>query len=86
MTDQLNTTSNSIDLGLVSKKNKASKSKINNENKDVYIIAVYILGLIVTISAIAAICFAAYDKEMPNSLVALGSVAIGALATLFTHK
>jgi hypothetical protein len=59
---------------------------ITKDNAIVYIIVAVILGLISLITLIASIVFAYFNNEIPGSIIALGSVAVGALATLFTHK
>lgn len=59
---------------------------INEQNKGVYLGVVLMLGSISLISLIGIISLAFYDKEIPQALIALGSVAVGALGSLFTHK
>ena len=59
---------------------------INEQNKGVYLGATWMLGGISIVSLIGIIGLAAYGKEIPQALVALGSVSIGALGSLFTHK
>ena len=59
---------------------------INAQNKDVYLSVAWILGGISMISLIGIIGLASYSKEIPQALIALGSVAVGGLGSLFTHK
>ena len=59
---------------------------INEQNKGVYLSVVWMLGGISLISLVGIIGLASYGKEIPQALIALGSVAIGALGSLFTHK
>ena len=59
---------------------------INDQNKGVYLSVVRMLGSVSLISLIGIISLAFYGKEIPQALIALGSVAVGALGSLFTHK
>lgn len=58
---------------------------INEQNKGVYLSVVWMLGSVI-LSLIGIIGLATYGKETPQALIALGSVAVGALGSLFTHK
>ena len=59
---------------------------INEQNKGVYLSVVWMLGSVSIISLLGIIGLACYGKEIPQALIALGSVAVGALGSLFTHK
>lgn len=59
---------------------------INEQNKGVYLSVVRMLGSISLISLGGIIGLAFLGKEIPQALIALGSVAVGALGSLFTHK
>ncbi|MBY0545552.1 MAG: hypothetical protein K2Q14_08430 [Gammaproteobacteria bacterium] len=59
---------------------------INHQNKGVYMSGVWMLGGIGIISLLGIIGLSACQKEIPQALIALGSVAVGALGGLFTHK
>lgn len=59
---------------------------ITKENKSIYLTVTWMLGLAVLLS-MGSIVFLAYlSKDIPQALVALGSVAVGGLASLFTHS
>jgi hypothetical protein len=59
---------------------------INEHNRGVYLNVGWMLGSVSIISLIGIVALAFYGKEIPQALVALGSVAVGALGSLFTHK
>lgn len=59
---------------------------INNQNKGVYLTVVWMLGTITIISLVGIIGLSVMGKEIPQVLIALGSVAVGALGSLFTHS
>lgn len=59
---------------------------INEQNKGVYLGVTWMLGGVSMISLLGIIGLAACGKEIPQALVALGSAAVGALGSLFTHK
>ncbi|GEM_PF-6123794 len=59
---------------------------ITHENKSVYLTVVWMLGIIVLVSLGGLIWLSYLDKQIPQALIALGSVAVGALGSLFTHK
>lgn len=59
---------------------------INRENKSVYLTVVWMLAIIVLVSLGGIIWLSFLDKQVPQALIALGSVAVGALGSLFTHK
>ena len=59
---------------------------INEQNKGVYLSVAWFLGSISMISLAGIIILAWYGKDIPQALIALGSVAVGALGSLFTHK
>ena len=59
---------------------------ITDQNRLVYLCGIGVIGLI-TITAIAGIIILAYqEKEVPQSLVAIGSAGIGALGGLFASS
>jgi hypothetical protein len=57
---------------------------INNQNRSVYLSIVWMLGAITIISLVDIIGLSVIGKEIPQALIALGSVAVGALGSLFT--
>jgi hypothetical protein len=59
---------------------------INEQNKGVYLSVVWMLGSVSLVSLFGIISLAFCNKEIPQALIALGSVAVGALGSLFTHK
>jgi hypothetical protein len=59
---------------------------INSQNKGVYLTVVWMLGTITIISLAGIIALSFLGKEIPQALIALGSVAVGALGSLFTHS
>jgi hypothetical protein len=59
---------------------------INNQNRSVYLSVVWMLGAITIISLVGIIGLSVIGKEIPQALIALGSVAVGALGSLFTHS
>lgn len=59
---------------------------ITHVNRSVYITVSLILGLIVVISLCGMIWLSYLGKNVPEAVIALGSVAVGALGSLFTHK
>lgn len=59
---------------------------ITKENKSVYLTVVWMLGATLLLSMIGIITLSLLAKEVPQALIALGSVAVGALGSLFTHS
>lgn len=59
---------------------------INQQNRDVYLTVVLGLGLTSLVSVVGIIILAFIGKEIPQALTAIGSVAVGALGGLLTHK
>lgn len=59
---------------------------ITKENKIIYLTVVWMLGLIVLASMAGIIVLSYVEKEIPQALIALGSVAVGALGSLFTQS
>lgn len=59
---------------------------INSQNRSVYLSVVWMLGAITIISLVGIIGLYVIGKEIPQALIALGSVAVGALGSLFTHS
>jgi hypothetical protein len=49
---------------------------INNQNRSVYLSVVWTLGAITIISLVGIIGLSVIDKEIPQALIALGSVAV----------
>jgi hypothetical protein len=58
---------------------------ITHQNRSVYLTVVWMLGTISIISLTGIIGLSYIGKDIPQALIALGSVAIGALGSLFTH-
>lgn len=59
---------------------------ITKENKIIYLTVVWMLGITVLFSMTGIIGLSFLAKEVPQALIALGSVAVGALGSLFTHS
>ena len=59
---------------------------INSQNRSVYLTVVWMLGAVSIISLAGIIGLSYIGKEIPQAIIALGSVAIGALGSLFTHS
>lgn len=59
---------------------------ITKENKIIYLTVVWMLGITLLLSVIGIIGLSLISKEVPQALIALGSVAVGALGSLFTHS
>lgn len=59
---------------------------ITKENKSIYLTVVWMLGITVFISMTGIIGLSVLKLDVPQALIALGSVAIGALGSLFTHS
>lgn len=59
---------------------------ITKENKIIYLTVVWMLGITVFVSMIGIIGLSFLTREVPQALIALGSVAVGALGSLFTHS
>lgn len=59
---------------------------ITKENKIIYLSVVWILGITVLFSMVGIIGLSFLAREVPQALIALGSVAVGALGSLFTHS
>lgn len=59
---------------------------ITEQNRSVYLTVVWMLGSISLLSLAGIVGLAAYGKDIPQALIALGSVAVGALGSLFTHS
>jgi len=47
---------------------------------------VWILGFIAVVALVGVIGLSYMNKEVPQALIAIGSVAVGALGSLFTHS
>ncbi len=58
---------------------------ITKENRTIYLVVAYALAATTIISMLGIIGLTAFGKEIPGALIALGSVAVGALGSLFTH-
>lgn len=65
---------------------KPTALDITKENKWIYLIGVLALAMVVVASVIGVIYLANNEKEIPQALIALGSVAVGALASLFSNS
>jgi putative Ca2+/H+ antiporter (TMEM165/GDT1 family) len=59
---------------------------ITKENKSIYLIVAGSLAATTLTSVIGIIVLTLFSKEVPGALIALGSVAVGALGSLFTHN
>ena len=59
---------------------------INAQNRSVYLTVVWMLGAVSIISMTGIISLAYIEKEIPQALIAIGSVAVGAMGSLFTHS
>lgn len=59
---------------------------INKDNQAVYLSVARMLGCTAIVCAIGSIVLSYLGKDVPNILVAIGSVAAGSLGSLFTHK
>lgn len=59
---------------------------ITKENKIIYLTVVWMLGITVLFSMAGIIGLSFLAREVPQALIALGSVAVGALGSLFTHS
>lgn len=59
---------------------------ITKENKSIYLTVVWMLGLTVFFSMGGIVGLSFLSKDVPQALIALGSVAVGALGSLFTHS
>lgn len=58
-------------------------TKINNSNRSLYITLAIILGTI-TLSSLVGVFVLSYNgKEVPDSIISIGSVSTGALGSLF---
>ena len=60
--------------------------KINNTNQVFYLLVVVILGMAVLGSMVGIIYLSTNSKSIPESLIVLGSVSIGALGSLFSNQ
>lgn len=59
---------------------------ITKENKSVYLTVIWMLGSTALLSLLGIIALSVLSKDVPQALIALGSVAVGALGSLFTHS
>jgi len=59
---------------------------ITKENKIIYLTVVWMLGITILLSTCGIISLSFFSKEIPQALIALGSVAVGALGGLLTHS
>ncbi len=62
---------------------RITTAPVYQSDKRFYQIVVWFLGLTMLICTVGAIGLAAFGKEIPDMIVAVGSAAIGALAGLF---
>ena len=58
---------------------------ITNQNRSVYLTVVWMLGIVSILSLVGIIGLSFMAQDIPQALIALGSVAVGALGSLFTH-
>lgn len=59
---------------------------ITKENKSIYLTVVWMLGITEFTSMAGIIGLSFLSIDVPQALIALGSVAVGALGSLFTHS
>lgn len=57
---------------------------VTKENKHIYTVGVWTLAIVIIISVLGVIYLSYKGKEIPQALIAISSVAIGALASLFS--
>lgn len=69
-----------------SKKYRISTMDLTKENKWFYLIVVISLGLTTVSTVIGSIILACSGKTIPSALVAIGSVAVGALGGIFSKN
>lgn len=60
--------------------------RITEENKGFYTTVVWFLGIIVILSIFSISILDYLGKETPGALIALASVAVGALGSLFSKE
>lgn len=60
--------------------------ELTKENKWFYLLVVVSLGLTTISTVMGTIILACYGKTIPNALVAIGSVAVGALGGIFSKN
>jgi DNA modification methylase len=60
--------------------------QVTKENRGIYLIVAYALAGTTLLSLVGIIGLSMLEKEVPQALIALGSVAVGALGSLFTHN
>lgn len=78
---------NTDDWGNADKKSYDARSiPITPENKFIYQIGICALAAVSVVSIVGMIGLASYGKEIPQALTAIGSLAIGALGTLFSQS
>lgn len=63
-----------------------SKLHVTKENRIIYLIVSGSLALTMGICVLGIILLSFYGKEIPSALVAIGSVTVGALGSVFTHN
>lgn len=59
---------------------------VTKENKLIYIIGIIALSISVLSTIIGIIALSYYEKEIPQSLIAIGSVATAGLCGLFSYS
>ena len=79
------------DWGKVNEETQKKYSSLNSieitkENKWFYLFVVISLGLTTISAIIGSIILAYLGKEIPSALVAIGSVAVGALGGVFSRN
>lgn len=60
--------------------------EITRENKWFYLLVVIFLGITIISAIIGSIILACLGKTIPSALVAIGSVAVGALGGVFSKN
>lgn len=58
---------------------------VTKENRIIYLVVTLALAATTILSVVGIIGLSALGKETPGALIALGSVAVGSLGSLFTH-
>ncbi len=64
----------------------AEKAGVGFQDRFIYRVAIGILGVLTMISAIGGLWLAAKNIDIPESVIALGSAAVGAIVGLFAKS
>lgn len=59
--------------------------RINKDNRNVYLSVARMLGTTAILCVIGSIALSYIGKEIPNVIVAIGSIAVGGLGNLFNQ-